>query len=108
MNRYADPPVPILSTSTNKKYYRDVKYPLIPLSVNDIYVITTAGDRLDILAQQYYSDATLWWIISAANTYPNPSNVDLPQDSLYLPIGTQLRIPANVQLIIDVYNQLNS
>ena len=30
-------------------YYRDVKYPEIPLSESDIYVLTDFGDRLDLL-----------------------------------------------------------
>ena len=35
-----------IAQNTNKKRrsYRIIKYPNIPLSVNDIYVITTAGD----------------------------------------------------------------
>ena len=72
-----------------------------PLSVNDIYVITTVGDRYDLLANQYYGDSTLWWIISIANSL-------LPQNSIFIPEGTQLRIPTNVTPILTSYNQLNS
>ena len=31
------------------KTYKNLKYPEIPLSVNDIYVITTTGDRHNLL-----------------------------------------------------------
>ena len=31
-----------------KRYYKSLKYPKIPLSIDDIYVITTSGDRLQI------------------------------------------------------------
>jgi hypothetical protein len=90
-----------VNIKSKKVYYSNLKYPPIPLSLNDIYVITTAGDRLDLLANQYYQDSSLWWIISLANE-------DLPQNSLYLPLGTQLRIPSNVNSILNSYNELNS
>ena len=86
---------------TKVRYYRDSKYPTIPLSENDIYVITTDGDRYDLLASQYYGDESLWWIISIANSL-------LPQNSIFIPVGTQIRIPQNVNGILKSYNNLNS
>lgn len=86
---------------THVRQYRDSKYPTVPLSVNDIYVITTIGDRFDLLANQYYNDPSLWWIISIANS-------TLSQSSIFIPIGTQIRIPTNVTEIISSYNELNS
>jgi hypothetical protein len=82
--------------------YQTVKYPEIPLSVNDIYVITTLGDRLDLLAQQFYNDSTLYWIISSAN----PDVVSL--GSLFIPVGTELRIPTDISSIKALFNQLNN
>jgi hypothetical protein len=99
MNRYQN--IPITKTVTGKRYYSNSKYPTVPLSINDIYVITSDGDRLDKLANQYYRDSSLWWVISI-------SNDDLPQDSLYLSPGTQLRIPLNYADILAAYNALNS
>ena len=99
MNRYTS--IGIIQTSTGIKYRRDCKYPQIPLSINDIYVIAAIGDRFDTLANQYYGDPSLWWIISIAND-------QLPQNSLYLPLETQIRIPSNPATIISSYNQLNS
>jgi hypothetical protein len=83
-------------------YYKTNFYPEIPLSVDDIYVITTFGDRLDILAHQFYEDSNLYWIIAIAN--PNEVNFG----SLFIKEGTQLRIPTNVIDIIGRYNLLNS
>ena len=83
------------------KQYRDSKYPSIPLSPNDIYVVTTIGDRYDLLANQYYGDSTLWWIISTANSL-------LPQNSIFIPVGTQIRIPTDINNILTSYNNLNS
>jgi hypothetical protein len=87
--------------STKVKMYKNSKYPLVPVSPDDIYVITTFGDRLDLLAQQYYNDSTLWWVISIANDF-------LKQDSIFIPIGTQIRIPINVNSILTSYRNLNS
>jgi phage tail protein X len=99
MNRYQN--TPIFKNSTGKRYYGTTKYPEIPLDFNDIYVYSTIGDRFDILAQQYYSDSSLWWVISSANPILN-------QDSYYIPEGTQIRIPTNISRILSQYNALNS
>jgi hypothetical protein len=82
--------------------YQTVKYPEIPLSINDIYVITTLGDRLDSLAQQFYNDVNLYWIISSAN--PDALNLG----SLFVAPGTELRIPTDVSTIKFLFNQLNN
>ncbi len=98
MNRYQN--IPIIRNSTGTRYYKDNKYPRVPLSVNDIYVETTIGDRFDLLALQYYGDPSFWWIISVANEL-------LPQNSLYIPVGSQIRIPTNISNIITTYNVIN-
>ncbi len=82
-------------------YFRTVFYPEIEPQESDIYVETEFGDRLDLLANQFYGDVTLYWIISLAN--PNAMGFS----ALFPPIGSQLRIPTNVSGIIDSYNQLN-
>ena len=99
MNRYQN--IPVLKSSNNRRYFSESKFPKIPLSENDIWVITTSGDRYDTLAQQYYGDKSLWWIISTAND-------SLEQNSLYPPLGTQIRIPIDTSDIIFKYEQLNS
>jgi len=82
-------------------YYRTVYYPEINPSETDIYVEAEWGDRLDLLANQFYKDSTLYWIIALAN----PNTVGFGQ--LNIPQGTQLRIPVNISGIIDNYNRLN-
>jgi hypothetical protein len=84
-----------------KRYKATTKYPEIPLSVSDIYVITQDGDRYDLLANQYYRDKSLWWIIAIAN----PS---IMFGTLIPPTGIQLRIPVNITQILDSYNKLNN
>ena len=91
----------ILTTPyTNRPYYKGKFYPNIPLSENDIYVITTVGDRLDLLAFNYYKDATLWWVIAVANN-------NITKGALYPAPGTQLRIPTDLNNVLSLYNQFN-
>jgi hypothetical protein len=59
------------------------------------------GDRLDNLAYQFYNDPTLWWILSIANP-------DLPNDSLYPTLGYQLRVPSDINQILNDFDQLNN
>ena len=40
-------------------YYKTVFYPEVEESEEDIYVITDFGDRLDLLANQFYNDVIL-------------------------------------------------
>ena len=100
MNRYQD--IKILKNLQGRDYYATVRYPEIPLSESDVYVITTDGDRFDTLAQQYYQDSSLWWIISIANTDK------LNQSTLITPPGIQIRIPANYNAVISNFNLINS
>jgi hypothetical protein len=96
-NRYRD--IKQNTTSDGVAYTVNVIYPEIPLSEEDFYVISTGGDRYDILAKQFYGDHTLWWIIAAANTSERASLVVAP--------GIQLRIPANKDSILELYRQVN-
>lgn len=97
MNRYED--IPVLTSETGKAYKSTVYYPDIPLSEEDYYVITTGGDRYDTLAQQFYNDYTLWWVIASANSSQRASLVVEP--------GVQIRIPGNIATVIANYIKLN-
>ena len=88
-------------TPKGRQYKTTVKYPDLPLSFNDIYAYTDEGDRFDILAQTSYSDSDLWWVISIANPQFN-------QNSMFPPLGVQIRIPGNIGAIILDYQQLNN
>ena len=102
MSRYSD--IPVITTPENqKRRYTNVKYPSIPRGSQDIYVYTTQGDRYDTLAQTYYQDSSLWWIISRANT-----NITTP-DSLIPEPGSQIRIPGvgRITYILSEYESIN-
>ena len=99
MNRYQNIP----KTKIDKKLvYVTSRYPEVPVTSDDVYVYSVQGDRFDVLAQQYYKDSSLWWIISIANTDI------LPQNSLIIPEGIQIRIPAFYSSIINNFNRINS
>jgi hypothetical protein len=97
MNRYARIP----QTKINgKTAYVTVRYPEIPLSTDDIYVYTQQGDRFDILAQNFYQDSSLWWVIAIGNP-------QVTLGSLLIPSGLQLRIPAFPANVVNEYNTIN-
>ena len=98
MGRYSR--TKIIKNPEGKRYYASRKYPEIPRSNNDLYVMTTIGDRYDLLANQYYGDTTLWWIISIANQ-------TLPQNTMMPPAGTVIRIPINITSILLQYSNIN-
>jgi len=91
----------ITRTSQGKPYYKSKQYPRIPLSETDRYVVTTVGDRLDLLAYNYYRDTGLWWIIAAANN-------NITKGSLFPAPGTQLRIPTDAATVINLFNKFNT
>ena len=107
MNRYQN--IPKTKIDGNLVYVTS-RYPEVPLSSNDIYVYTTQGDRFDTLAQQFYNNSSLWWVISIANTAVAGTDLpsDLPQNTLVVPEGIQIRIPANYQNVINSFNIINS
>jgi hypothetical protein len=107
INRYQNIPKEKID---GKTVYKTSRYPEVPLSENDVYVISTQGDRFDVLAQQYYGDSSLWWVISIANTGNAGAGTlpVLPQNTLIIPEGTQIRIPSNPIQVYNVFNQINS
>ena len=84
-----------------KSYYKNIRYPEVPLRTNDIYIITKDGDRLDLLAHQFYGDVDLWWIIAISNIGK------VRRDSFFIKPGLQIRIPNSKEEIIEKYKELN-
>ena len=82
MNRYRDTKTII---KKNTRYYKQTLYNKIPVTDDDIYIISQFGDRLDTLAYAFYNDSTLWWYIARAN---NLSGVNIKEN-------IQLRIPGS-------------
>ena len=94
---------PIYVEKKNKKsYYRGLRYSNIPLSIDDLYVVTTVGDRLDLLANQFYRDVRLWWVIAIAN------RDIIRKDSYGLKPGLEIRIPQDIDSILEEYEESNT
>ena len=84
-------------TKDGRIVYKAKRYANIPLRETDIYVATETGDRLDTLANYFYNNSSLWWIIATAN--------NIHDAKFSFPDGTILRIP--IQYIEIVNNETN-
>lgn len=84
-NRYKNNGV-LLDKTNKHRYVRAGLLPTIRKTPEDTYIITTIGDRLDLLAHEYYKDSSKWFLIASANP-------DIAFSSLYLEPGIQIRIP---------------
>lgn len=83
-----------------KTIYLPTRYPNLVASNEDYYIIARDQDRLDLIAYDFYGDATLWWVIAMAN--------DLPGDSMFPPLGFQLRVPASADEALNAFDNANS
>ena len=76
-----------------KRVLKPTMYPKIPIQDSDVFIYPKFGDRLDTLAQKYYEDTSLWWIIAKAN--------NLDEAHIGLEVDKQIRIPINITFIIN-------
>jgi hypothetical protein len=97
MNRYNTAPT-ITENVTGTRKLSTMIIPVPPSSNSDVYIQTTSIERLDLLANKFYGDSTLWYLIAAAN--------GLGKGSLYTPANIKLRIPAatNIEKLIENTN----
>lgn len=75
--------------------------PTIENADTDIYVMTRMGDRLDLLAHEYYGDFSLWWVIAQANGLGKGTWAVEPSLTIVIP---QLVDGVNVNELIKDYN----
>ena len=86
-------------TDTGKTVLEMKIFPTIPKRDDDIYIITQETDRLDLLANQFYNDPKLWWVISHANSL-NSADIGVEP-------GIQLRIPSDINAILYNLDKIN-
>jgi hypothetical protein len=82
-----------------KQVFKSTIYPTVTPSSSDILITASETDYLDTLAQKYYKDATLWWVIASVN--------NVGKGRLSVVPGTQLRIPFDITSILIEFKQLN-
>ena len=83
----------ILKDNDGKRYYRPTVVRGIPLKDTDRFIYPVDGDRFDTLAQRFYGDSNLWWIIAKANNI-NDGSIGLNPEK-------RIRIPIEIQSILD-------
>lgn len=81
----------IKKTHNGTRVFNTTIYPKIERKFGDTYVIAAEYDRLDTIAQQFYGDPSLWWVIAEAN--------GLGKGTLRITAGLQLWIPKNPKSI---------
>lgn len=69
------------------KYVRRLSSVLYPNfeTTEDTKILSQEGDRLDLLAKEFYGDESLWFVIAKAN--------NLGKGSMNVPAGIVVRVP---------------
>ena len=75
--------------------YDSLLLPYIEPTDSDILIVTEEEDRLDLLANQFYGDSQLWWVIA---TYNNLTDIDTKLEP-----GLQLRIPVRASSVTRLF-----
>ena len=83
-----------------KRYLMPTIIPSIPISDTDVFVRTVVGERFDSLAQKFYGDSNLWWIIAKAN--------DMANGKIAIDNEKKIRIPMNLDSILNSVEVSNS
>lgn len=88
-NRYSN--IPTMLKTGKGRVYDSVLLPNVDPTDSDIVVITIQGDRLDLLANEYYQDPSMWWVIALKN--------DMTEVDISMKEGIVLRIPSRNEAI---------
>jgi hypothetical protein len=88
-NRYSN--IPTMLKTGKGRVYDSVLLPNVDATDSDIVVITIQGDRLDLLANEYYQDPSMWWVIALKN--------DMTEVDISMKEGIVLRIPSRNEAI---------
>ena len=83
----------ILKDSNGIRYYKPTIIQNIPLQDTDRFIFPFDGDRLDIIAQRYYGDSSLWWIIAKAN--------EISDGQIGLDPEKMIRVPIDIENILN-------
>ena len=89
----------LFKDDNGKQYLNRIEYPVIPTRDSDIFIRGVFGQTFMNLANRYYGDKDLWWIIARANNQA---------ESIYMIPGKEYRIPQDTGLIFQEFNELNS
>ena len=76
-----------------------IEYPAIPIRDDDVFIRGIFGETFMNLAHKFYNDKDFWWVIARANNQGS---------SIYTVPGKEYRIPQNLNLILQEFQELNS
>lgn len=76
-------------------------YPTFLENADGTKIISQQGDRLDILAKEFYNDERLWFVIARANGLGKGSMVVPPGIVVYIPYNT----PMGIASLLDDFNR---
>ena len=88
----------IFKDENGTRYLNRVEYPPIPIRDTDIFIRGIFGQTFMNLANKYYGDKDLWWIVARANHQA---------ESIYMIPDKEYRVPQSVALILQEYEELN-
>ena len=88
----------IFKDDNDKRYLNRIEYPPIPIRDSDIFIRGVFGQTFMNLANKYYTDKDLWWVIARANNQ---------SDSIYTIPWKEYRIPQNINLILQEFESIN-
>lgn len=80
-------------TKQGQDKFLTTRYPKFPKQQSDLYIISREGDRLDLLANEFYQDPRSWWVLAEAN--------NVGKGTMIVPAGLQLRIPFPITDLLD-------
>ena len=104
MNRYRESKIIINATKTdsdgtvnNVRRLTTTIYPTFTEDISGTRIVSQDGDRLDILAKEYYNDERLWFVIAKANNLGKGSMVIPPGEIITIPYETATGIASLIE-----------
>ena len=89
----------IKKNKIGQRVYGVTLYPTIPIQDGDKFYYPIDGERVDSVAEKFYGDQSLWWIIAEANK--------LKDGGFALEPDIELRIPININPILQEFRNIN-
>lgn len=83
----------------SKQQYRTLTLPSFGERSDDLVIQINDYTRLDVIANDFFGDSTLWWVVASYN--------NLPGDSLYTTGLKYLRIPSDINIVFNKIKELN-
>jgi len=86
-----------LVSSDGIEFWDLLDLPEIVVQAGDLQYTVVESDRIDLIAQKFYGDPVLWWVIAAAN------GMELVPNELHS--GQTLRIPSPSYVVQQLFKK---